>query len=308
MVSIDQTLRNRVCVLCRDNPSSPTGEHVIPDWLSKRWGLKDGPYTFRQAGQTLLSRDETPWTLNSFTPLKLPMCTTCNGRLDKVFEHGAKEPIRKLLNSIPTLDKDEAGTVGRWFVKTWLLLAHPEAYWAVTPPKRVGARPRVTSWEPPERHLYDWMTSDSPVPAGLSAWLVRRARKPSRGARRTIYLPTVSADDTTTVFRRFRCGLEDISVDLVYHPNWPIDHPLESEGRAYRLWPSPGGSLDLLSLQPASPDEIAWHQIGVHLRPGIYGTTPLPPLRATEHHAFFSASLQAFVFDLGPELQSGVTF
>jgi hypothetical protein len=28
-----------------------------------------------------------------------------------------------------------------------------------------------------------------------------------------------------------------LDVELVYHPGWEIEHPLEVDGRAARLWP-----------------------------------------------------------------------
>lgn len=35
-------------------------------------------------------------------------------------------------------------------------------------------------------------------------------------------------------------GIRGLDVTVVWHPGWPIEHPLVAEGRAAVLWPNPG--------------------------------------------------------------------
>ena len=93
----------RTCVLCQIRASSPTGEHVWPLWLLKAFPPGKG-YT---------------WWIN--------------GELNSILSRGFEQPAKPLIRSLMERDGDvvlsgpHAMDVARWFLKTWLLLAHPAA-------------------------------------------------------------------------------------------------------------------------------------------------------------------------------------
>jgi hypothetical protein len=133
-----------MCVLCRLHPSSRAGEHVLPRRLKTemfpqakeqyRWWINDEPLRDRN-GQP---REEDSWSIN------LPVCEACNGVLNQKFEQPAKRPIRRLMtqDSNVAFDGTDAMNVARWFLKTWLLWAHPASRDSV-----LGmASPRCKGW------------------------------------------------------------------------------------------------------------------------------------------------------------------
>ena len=84
----------------------------------------------------------------------------------------------------------------------------------------------------------DVRTIDADGPTGLSAWAFKPIGKPADdGEFRRIALPTVVLDGVTTRFQVMAFAVGGVEVHLVYHPDWEIDHPLEREHRAVRLWP-----------------------------------------------------------------------
>jgi hypothetical protein len=69
-------LRGETCVLCQVRPSSPTGEHVWPRWLLKRYPPGEGKYAWWVSGKPVLKRDRQPRKHTSAGAVKLPMCVT----------------------------------------------------------------------------------------------------------------------------------------------------------------------------------------------------------------------------------------
>ena len=97
------------------------------------------------------------------------------------------------------------------------------------------------------------------------------ARRPHRvggegeiAADTRIYLPTIVADGNTTRFQSFAHGLDFLDaglldVHLVYHPGWAIDHPLERDGRAVKLWPRDlSDPLDLGAIPASTEGQVSW--------------------------------------------------
>jgi len=258
---------------------------VLPTWLLDMWPARFGPFTLHRNGESVLARDGNVRPQTSAARFKLPMCPSCNGELDRRFEKPAKQLIRRIFNSDGVLDPPEAEIVGLWFVKTWLLLAHPEV--RVSDP---GFDPKP--WVPPEQHHYEWMITGMAPPPGLSAWLVKLDRTVQAPATRHIALPKVITDGKTVRFRSFQFGLSWLDVSLVYRPNWTIDHPLEGEHRAARLWPPSGGNgLDVGTLPFVPEREMAWLKgPTIHLQPNVYGKMEIPALSPSTD----------FLSDLGP--------
>ena len=266
-----------MCVLCRARPSSPTGEHVWPRWLLlEMFRPVDGPYSWWKSGTQVVKRDGLPREHASVGGVKLPVCVECNSILDRRFEKSAKRPIRLLMAQ----DGDVvfAGTGGMvmalWFLKTWLLLAHPAA--RESDPDVTPAR-----WDSVPEELYSWLVTDQPPPAGFSIWVTRRAEEgPEPAAIRRIPLPTVVADGRSIKFRAKRAGVRLLDVSLVYHPGWEIEHPLEVEGRALRLWPRTADTeADFASLPTVHPKDTTWLKgPTLYFLPGVFGRGDLPRL------------------------------
>lgn len=284
-------LRNSTCVFCRERPSSPSGEHALPSHFIEEF-FPDAEergeveqYSLEIGGQPELSRDGHKWTQESFPRVKLPCCddrndrTGCNNKLNKRFEQPAKEIIHRLFSDGSTdLASNEMHRAGLWLLKTCLLLVHPEA------------RQRARDWIPLPRwnlttipsDIYSWMVNNQSPPVGLSVWISQvRDPEPGEPPSRQVLLPTVVADGCSTQFQGNRCAIRFLGIDLVYHPGWAIEHPLEADGRAVRMWPCSGSStVNIAGLPAVSRQAIAWATPGpeVHFAPGMYEEANLPPL------------------------------
>jgi hypothetical protein len=266
---------DETCVLCHMRASSPTGEHVWPLWLLSRFPPRKG-HTWWMNGKQLLNRDNQPRQQESVDKVKLPACRVCNGILARRFELPAKPLIRSLLDrdGDVVFSSSRAMAVALWSLKTWLLLAHPAA--RESDPEVTPAR-----WDSVSDDLYSWMVSNKAPPAGLSVWVTRRADdRPEPTVTRHIPLPAVVTDVSKIQFRAKRAGVQFLDVSLVYHPSWEIEHPLEVEGRALRLWPRKVDSrADFASLPPVHPKEMAWVKgPTLDFLPGVFGSADLPPL------------------------------
>ena len=93
--------------------------------------------------------------------VKLPVCVACNSILGRRFEQPAKPRIRLLMDrdGDVVLSGPHAMDVARWFLKTWLLLAHPAAQ--ESDPEVTPAR-----WGSGSGDLYSWMVTSQPPPPG----------------------------------------------------------------------------------------------------------------------------------------------
>jgi hypothetical protein len=268
---------NDQCIFCAE-PSSPTGEHVLDTWALKMFPQKVDEYSLYKSDEPVLDRDGVPRQDDTVARAKLPMCVEHNGILNTRFGQPAKPIIRKLLDSggEVVLDAAEAEIAARWYVKTWLLLGHPRVVW--TQPGW-----DVPPWEPVPADLYSWMVSGQQPPPGLSAWAFKHAgRKAPDDQVRRLPLLTMVIDTETVKFQVMCFGLGAVEVHLAYHPRWEIDHPLEREHRAIRLWPRPSPHEDDFAALPViERGEVRWWEGFMFVFPP--GTSPngLPPLSET---------------------------
>lgn len=249
-----------------------TVEDVLPVWLLKRFPREDGPYELWHRDGRALKKDGTARPSEvSIGKWKLPVCEPCNGTMNEMFEKPAKQIVRDVLGGeLEELTEEQAHIFGRWWVKTLLLLAHPRL--VISTP---GNAPKP--WGPHEPALYCWLPDRDDPPPGLSCWVMRQDHEKAGATRARVPLPTVIADGVTTVFRTKRTGIEWLDVSLVYHPGWPILHPMEPE-HARRIWPCPEGSLDL-RIPEARAHEMSWTTVPpIRFEPGRYGAEMLPPL------------------------------
>ncbi len=233
---------------------------MFPQWLLKEFPREDGPYTIRVDQDPVTKRDgKMPRRHQAIPRVKLPVCEPCNNELDRRFEKRAKPLIRALLagDGEVTFTAAEGDIVALWFVKTWLLHAHPST---------VHSDPGVThpKWDGSTVDLWSWTVSNSPPPDGLSMWVTRNDRGNDwDGITQHVRLPTLVVDDLEIVFRVHRLGLRNVEASLVYHPGIQIEHPLEGEGKALRLWPRAGSTpVDLAILPTVHPRSFEWLTAG----------------------------------------------
>jgi hypothetical protein len=262
------------CFLCGSEPSTPKGEHAWPQWLlTREFPPSAGPYATEINQQAVLKTDGEPRRHTAIPRILLPCGTTCNGKLNRRFEEPAKPVIRRILSSSTIeLAADETQIAAEWFVKTALFVSHHRRQYA-----EPGVRPHVWSPAPPPA-TYRWTITDEPAPSSLSLWIGWRPEKP---VDRTVVmqLPHVHADGQEHVFHVAQLGLRSLSITLLYHPGWPVEHPHERTGDVVRLWPprEPGTPISLARREP--PSDVRWEQgLELHFMPGYYGQGALPNL------------------------------
>jgi hypothetical protein len=261
------------CVLCRQRLSLPRG----------------GPT------QSLLAAEEdlVGASLTRDDPLvgtTIPVCLRCTGVLGERFEQAARPAVEGLWEGELRLRPPQARAFDLWVLKTWMLTAHPSAQ-APDPRSSTG---RFELSEVPDE-IYGWMIEDKPPPSGLSVWATRGLRAATNGSPQyRIPLPTITAEGRTTRFQQFAARLDlldsgALDIELAYHPGWAIDHPLERDGRAARLWPRDGRRvLDLGALPVIEAPEVSWGR-GPRLvfAPKSYRRESREPLSAETSFSFF---------------------
>lgn len=276
---------NKLCVLCRTNQSSRTGEHVWPSWYLNDWDTRPRQFaTWSFNGEPILNRQDTPVSPRERVRVLLPVCISCNGVLEQRFEGPTKGVLRRLFDPAGpaslVLTAPEVRLVGEWFAKTLLLLSHPDAEYQI--PQIEQQAVRFTPDYVPDAVFYDWLIDGNPPPAGLSVWTHRADLTSDERPDFLIPLPDVTADGGTHRFVAFTVAMHGLSITLVVHPGWPIEHPLEAAHQAARLVPDPGHAADLSAMPVLAPHSVRWSKVHVTLKPGVLGTATLPPLRASQ--------------------------
>lgn len=244
----------------------------------------EGPFTLSVNAEDVMKRDGvTARQQNAFPRTTLPMCEDCNGKLNERFERPAKPLVRGLVKGELSLDEQSVRTLALWFLKTWLLLAHPSSL-----DSEGGLASKRWNLDAVAEDLYGWMISGQTPPNSLSLWLLRVVKRSSGSSRENgIPLPTVVADGRVMKFQSFQFGMDFraagfLEVSLVYHPGWEIDHPLEAEQRAVRLWPLVRErALDLAAVPLTESDESHWVEVGTyHFENSAYTLLDRPPLKS----------------------------
>lgn len=272
------------CVLCGTSSSTRQGEHVWPQWYLEDHPPGAGPYPWSKNGEPLPRRDGTPIIEPNLTRVRLPVCRECNGKLDRRFEKPGKPLMRQLFwgSSLPSLNAGEVEAVALWLLKTWLLLSRPDVEYASP---RIHQAAESFLWpELAQPQFYEWLVTGAPPPEGLSLWLHQTddLDGPVKGGGHRLLLPTVHEEGRTVRFEAHEVSLQGLTVALVVHPGWPIQHPLEASEQAVRLWPDPPAGFDFGAL-PSVPrsDRVLWSRgLDVDLVPGALGSGRLPPLSA----------------------------
>ncbi|MCT2587560.1 hypothetical protein [Actinophytocola gossypii] len=285
-----------VCVFCRERPSSRLGEHAWPMWLLEMFAEHEGPYHSEINGKAVLKRDGHRRGYASIPTVQTPCCEPCNRELNRRFEQHPKPIIRKVIDTLGmvVLTPEEAGLFGLWWLKTMLLLSHEE-----TVDSAVGVSPERWDLRQVPDDLYSWMVTGESPPGGLSVWFARRSDTavPAISDPPVMFLPIVIADGRETRFMMKRACLKFCEVTLVYHPGWPIEHPLEATSETVRIWPTSEEGLDLSALRGTNPWPTMWVP-GPKLRfaDGAYRSASLPSPQNLLHGAL----VPGVVFSRGP--------
>lgn len=267
------------CIFCRE-PSSRRGEHALPHAALRRlFPSGDGPFTTSKNG-TDLREDE------SVDRPKVPCCDDstnpsgqgCNAKLARRFEDGAQSlsldlweaAFRSSCQSGEALSVDEVHPAGRWFLKSLLLLFHPERIeWfdrIQDPERRLSDAPTLWRWmvddqlpEPDDVHL--WVTAapeDDPIEVdrGLFAW-----EEPGLGQVQQ---------------RLIELEIAGLRFTLLYHV-----------GANLRLPESPG-----VQFWPASGSAISWDQLCAPSRSLRAIAAPLSRLRLADGEGFIQSPFE----------------
>lgn len=239
------------------------GEHVWPLWLIGDFHGED-PFHTEKSGEPYKKRDGvTVAEFGSIQGVHVPMCERCNGVLDRFIEKRAKPVVRRVMpmtatHTWPALTADEAADLSRWFLKVALFLAHPEAEDDNPHVAKDAAARRVTDFRP---EWVEWLAAEADPPDDFSVYITRRSVKdepPFAGERAHVVLPgRVVVDGDEQQFMARSAGIRGLNATIVWHPAWPIRHPLVDEGRAAVLWPNPT-AVDLASLPEVHPGEFAF--------------------------------------------------
>jgi hypothetical protein len=176
----------------------------------------------------------------------VPMCSDCNGLLNRYLEEPAKPVIRKILpwsaeHEWPVITAPEAAAVGRWLLKIAVLWAHPEAD---DDNPRVTQGPNIGKFDFAEPEWLSWMSEGRDPPCGFTVYVCRRDplsdRVPWTGRVHRIELPmSATVDDREVRYMKREIGIKGLDATGMWHPGWHIEHPLVAEGRAAALWPNP---------------------------------------------------------------------
>ena len=260
--SVSDRFAGKSCVLC-PRPSKGVGEHVWSRWLIQDFH-GEGPFTTEKAGVSYTKRDGvTPVTLTALPGAHVPMCEPCNTQLNRSIEVPAKPVVRRLLpwsanHHWPMIRADEAAALTRWFLKIGLLAAHPEAVHDNPHVEREADFPRFDRVEP---DWLGWMRTGSAPPNDFSVYVAKRSvtsEQPWEGETQRIFLPRrIVAGDRELRFVARSFGVRGLDVTIVWHPGWPILHPLLEADRLAVLWPRPT-AVDFDRLPEVHPREFAF--------------------------------------------------
>jgi hypothetical protein len=105
------------------------------------------------------------------------------------------------------------------------------------------------------------MRDGSDPPSGFSVYACRRSHlseEPWSADRELLLLPSsIHVDRRELRFFSRSIGIRGLDATIVWHPGWPIRHPLVESGRAAVLWPTPH-QANLAQLPEVHPGEFGF--------------------------------------------------
>ena len=264
------------CVICGVEPAFGKGEHVWPAWFLKDADAADPPsFAWSSNGVDLLGRSGEPLHFRERQRLLVPACRSCNAVLDTRFEKPAKDVVRRLVPNRWTGEADEQEwvSIGLWFAKILLLATHPLAHHQHP---EINRHMIIGDWQ---SHDFRWLVNGSAPPTDLSLWVYRAEQNKGDPTARVLLPKAVqTGDGTTTIFPMTMITLDGISLTLVYHPGWAIEHPLISRREALELLHG-ARTADLEGMPLLPQNAIVWRRPNlVELMDGLQLDGTLPPL------------------------------
>jgi len=228
---------------------------VLPKWWLGEYWDPQGPFTQEIAGRRSLVGDGRVHASPNMPRVMLPpVCgprdagnNSCNGWLNRTFEEPAKPYIRAAVANLSALDAAGTKMFARWWLKTLLLMSHPQA-------QRRFWRKNPRSWPTFPRDLLPTLRTAGRFPPDLSLWMTLHSDRAGSGrlaARQRITPPATFAADATVQQPRYTDWAmllpngTFLAFQLVYHPQCDFTHPFEAASLATRLWPDAPSSLDL---------------------------------------------------------------
>lgn len=258
-------LSGRDCVLCVTGKSGAKGEHVLPQWFNERFIPKNsGPdevYTIEKNGVAVTwPNTDKPIGLKKFFETCIPCCADCNSKLNSRFEQAMANIGYDSATALRNFTAAEAAVLGEWWLKTLLLLVHPEATEPPNTEESTGAG--VISWPLQSQDLYNWMRQGFLPPKGLSVYAYRFDAAAQEVQAPDFPIPEVTADNGCFSSYVSLFGLEHLRFIVSYHPGWELDLPSVQEGTLAQLWPA-RGTLDLSTLVPVPAEPIRFYGVSV---------------------------------------------
>lgn len=258
-------LSGRDCVLCLTGKSGADGEHVLPEWFNDRFMPKNsGPeevYTIEKNGVPVTwANTNKPIGLKKFFKTCIPCCPDCNSKLNNRFEQAMANIGYDSVTAVRSFTPAEATVLGIWWLKTLLLLVHPEATELQNTGESTGAG--VISWPQQSQDLYNWMRLGSQPPQGLSVYAYRIDPSAQEVQKPNFPIPDVTADNGSFPSYVSLFGLEHLRFIVSYHPGWELDLPSVQAGTLAQLWPVQG-ALDLSALIPVPEEPIQFYGVSV---------------------------------------------
>jgi hypothetical protein len=248
------------CIYCQE-PASRRGEHVLPRWLLKRW-LGTGPFTAEVNGASVTNHDLMPKKIEHFSPFLIPVCdgsspNNCNGTLNKIYEVGGKPAVRTVLESGNLESGQLVSDFARWWIKTMLLLQHPECRNEHFP----GLQPRFALPASVYSNLIEGVVSPD-----ISIWVAIFDKLHGRGqlpSELRLYLPTTSDPNGgggRPVTLLIGLALKDarlLLIQFAMHPLSDFSHPCETAGLCARLRPDPPHRIDITAIPSLNPEGLS---------------------------------------------------
>ena len=135
-----------------------------------------------------------------------------------------------------------------------------------------------------------WMAAGADPPDDFSVYVTRRSilgEQPWTGDMALLSLP--GRVDVATQEQRFMTrslGIRGLDATIVWHPGWPIRHPLVEDRRAGVLWPLPV-RIDLSGLPEVHPREFGFvvEPSSLSFSEAEYARVTKVPLQVGQHHA-----------------------
>lgn len=244
-----------MCAICEHEPAVDRGEHVWPAWYLRHLDMKGRPIGgWSINGEPMLDRNDRQVHPTERQRVFLDACRSCNQELNRRFEVPAKPIIKDLVDAgwAGEILQGDLEVVGLWFAKVLLLLGHPRAHHSDSRfdfdrrERFVGPGPDLS-----------WLVTDAPAPADLSLW-VFNADTSLNESMHEVVVPRIPPNGDGGVLNYLQVAEDGICASLLWHPGWPVSHPLVAQGFAWELLHGAPEGGDISQLPRVSYNAVSW--------------------------------------------------